>query len=74
MTRRVLSGEGTSGGPGSTYRCFGRRHDHACDDFFGRRLNPANSGRFHFDGQGMIGTTLIAFSGEPFTILELTAT
>jgi hypothetical protein len=27
----------------------------------------------HFDGQGMIGTTLIAFSGDPFTILELTA-
>jgi hypothetical protein len=28
---------------------------------------------YHFDVQGMIGTTLIAFSGEPFTILELTA-
>jgi hypothetical protein len=35
---------------------------------------PPLPGRYHFDGQGVIGTTLIAFSAEPFTILELTAT
>ena len=45
---------------------LGRDHDAISD--------TADSGRFHFDGQGMIGTTLIAFSGEPFTILELMAT
>jgi hypothetical protein len=33
----------------------------------------APQSRFDDDVQGMIGTTLIAFSGEPFTILELTA-
>jgi hypothetical protein len=41
---------------------------------FWSAVESHSSGRYHFDGQGMIGTTLIAFSGEPFTILELTAT